>query len=183
MPFSVPDHLSEFNISLAEFFASKPEFTDIFAGGLIFSKGQSGERRILLLQRAPTDSFPNYWEGPGGGVEPKDASILEAAAREVFEESGLQVTRFVDLVAVNEWTRLKPDKLHVVAKFNFLVEVEGQEDVDQLQVKLEPTEHQAYAWATEEEVRDGVEERGRFRFVGSVEGPHLLKAFQLVKAN
>lgn len=180
MPFSVPAHLSQFNIPLAEFSASKPGFTDFFAGGHVFSQGQSGEYRVLLLQRAPTDSLPHFWEGPGGGVDPQDASILAGAAREVFEESGLRVARFVDLIAVNEWTRLKPDKLHVVGKFNFLVEVDGQATGEPMQVKLEETEHQAFAWATEEEVREGVEERGKYRFV-SVEGQHILKAFGMVK--
>lgn len=180
MTFSVPAHLSQFNVSLAELSASKPGFTDFGAGGLVFSQGQSGEHRILLLQRAPTDSFPNYWEGPGGGLDPEDCSVLEGAAREVFEESGLRVARFVDLVAVDEWTRLKPDKLHVVAKFTFLVEVEGQANGEELQVKLEETEHQEFAWATEEEVREGVEERGKYRFVG-VQGKHALKAFEMVK--
>lgn len=180
MPFSVPDHLSHFNVSLAEFSASKPGFTDFVVGGLVFSKGQSGENYILLLQRAPTDSYPNYWEGPGGGLDPEDASVLEGAAREVFEESGLRVTRFVDLVSVDEWMIQKPDKLHVVAKFTFLVDVEGQESGDQLQVKLEETEHQAFAWATEEEVKEGAEERGKYRFVG-VQGQHALEAFDMVK--
>ena len=45
-------------------------------------------------------------------------------------------------------------------------------------VKLEETEHQAFAWATEEEVREGVAEKGPYRFVGAG-GRNLLKAFEM----
>ena len=60
---------------------------------------------MLLLQRSLSDSYGGYWEAPAGGVDATiDGTILEATAREVREESGLNVSRFVDLVAVDEWT-------------------------------------------------------------------------------
>lgn len=185
MAYTIAPHLSGFNVPLVEFFATKPGFTDFAVGGLIITPPpateQQGQHRILLLQRSPTDSYPNYWEGPGGGLDPgEDATVLAGAAREVHEESGLYVSRFVDLVAVDEWTRVKPDGMHVVAKFTFLVEVEGQGTGEQLQVKLEETEHQAFAWATEADVGESVEGRGVYRFVGN-QGRHLLKVFEMVK--
>ncbi|PYH95654.1 hypothetical protein BO71DRAFT_482697 [Aspergillus ellipticus CBS 707.79] len=68
--------------------------------------------KTLLLQRSPHDSYPYHWEGPGGGIEPaQDATLLDGAAREVFEETGLRVVRFVDVVAVDRWK----DKLHVIS--------------------------------------------------------------------
>ena len=39
-----------------------------------------------------------------------------------------------------------------ICKFNFLVEVEKSAD-GRLEVKLDPSEHQRYVWASEEEVR------------------------------
>lgn len=40
--------------------------------------------RVLLVQRAATDSMPNRWEIPGGAVDREDGSILEGAVREVW---------------------------------------------------------------------------------------------------
>lgn len=193
MTYTIPSHLKPFNDPLPIFSTTRPGFTDFAVGGLIFStsttsstpinKGSSKTPRILLLQRSHSDSYGGYWEGPGGGLDPQvDETILEGTAREVREESGLHVARFIDLVSVDEWSRVKADVLHIVAKFTFLVEVRevvggsGWEDG----VKLEETEHQAFAWATEEEVCEGIEGRGPYRFVGD-QGGNLLKAFELVK--
>ena len=183
MAFTIPSHLTTFNTPLAAFSASRPEFTDFVVGGLIFSASNEDtgpSTRVLLLQRSLSDSYGGYWEAPAGGVDATiDGTILEATAREVREETGLHVSRFVDLVAVDEWTREKPDMVHKAAKFTFLVEVQeagsgGWEEG----VKLEETEHQAFAWATEEEVREGVAEKGPYRFVGAG-GRNLLKAFEM----
>lgn len=52
--------------------------------------------RLLLVQRAATErAFPNLWEIPGGSTETFDRSILHSVAREVFEETGLHLTRIV----------------------------------------------------------------------------------------
>lgn len=183
MSYTSASHLTAFSTPLAAFSASKPELTDFVVGGLIFSASNedTGSRaRVLLLQRSLFDSYGGYWEAPAGGLDATiDGTVLEAAAREVREESGLHVSRFVDLVAVDEWTREKPDMVHTVAKFTFLVEVHEAESRGWEEgVKLEETEHQAFAWATEEEVREGVEEKGPYRFVG-VGGRNLLKAFEM----
>jgi 8-oxo-dGTP diphosphatase len=48
--------------------------------------------RLLLLQRASDDdSNPGLWEFPGGGVDPGETGE-QAAARELREEVGLDVT-------------------------------------------------------------------------------------------
>lgn len=189
----IPSHLKPFSDTLPIFSTTKPGFTDFVVGGLIFSTSNttpsneenSKTRRILLLQRSHSDSYGGYWEGPGGGLDPAvDGTILEGAAREVREESGLHVARFIDLVSVDEWSRVKGDVLHVVAKFTFLVEVHEAVSSGSGRwedgVRLEETEHQAFAWATEEEVREGIQGRGPYRFVGD-QGGNLLKAFELVK--
>ncbi|TQS32952.1 hypothetical protein Golomagni_06720 [Golovinomyces magnicellulatus] len=113
------------------------------------------ENRMLLVQRAPDDSMPNLWEPPGGAVDPEDVSILAGCAREVFEEAGLKVKR----VKANVTLGLEKPELRDVftngagnrlfVRFGFLV------DVDEAEVKLDPIEHQAYVWATEEDVKRG----------------------------
>ncbi|MBX3274995.1 MAG: NUDIX hydrolase [Sandaracinaceae bacterium] len=50
------------------------------------------EERALVLRRRPDDrSFAHRWCVPGGGMEPRDASIEETARREAREEAGLEV--------------------------------------------------------------------------------------------
>lgn len=46
---------------------------------------------ILLVQHVHPVTGKTWWVPPGGGVEPRDGSIVECARREVFEETGLQV--------------------------------------------------------------------------------------------
>jgi 8-oxo-dGTP pyrophosphatase MutT (NUDIX family) len=201
--FIVPPHLAEYNVPLPEFAASKPHLTDFVVGGLVYSQSIESEdvttestsatprTRVLLLQRAATDSLPGLWEGPGGMCERTDPTLLAGVAREVFEETGLHVSRFVDLIAVDEWTRMLRNELHRVAKFTFLVEVHEavpSEDVVvgvaperwEDGVKLEQAEHQAFEWATEEEVRESLEAKGKYKFMKD-QGWNLVKGFELLK--
>lgn len=206
--FIVAPHLAEYNIPLPEFAASKPHLMDFVVGGLVYSQSLEKDNdatastsekpvtRVLLLQRAATDSYPGYWEGPGGMCERTDATLLAGVAREVFEETGLHVSKFVDLIAIDEWVRILRNDLHRVAKFTFLVEVHEaskkagvpSEDVVvgvaperwEDGVKLEQAEHQAFQWATEEEVRESLESKGKYEILKD-QGRNLLKGFQLLR--
>src|SRR6476620_1878881 len=42
---------------------------------------------LLLIKRTKPDE-PPYWITPGGGVEPEDATVVDALHREVDEELG-----------------------------------------------------------------------------------------------
>ncbi|MFE9060319.1 NUDIX domain-containing protein [Streptomyces violaceusniger] len=57
--------------------------------------------RMLLIKRTKPGQAP-YWITPGGGMEPEDATVVEALHREVDEELGAKVTdvvpAFVDTV-------------------------------------------------------------------------------------
>ncbi len=59
------------------------------------------EPRLVLIKRTKPGEAP-YWITPGGGVEPEDATVVDALHREVDEELGAKVTdvvpAFVDTV-------------------------------------------------------------------------------------
>ncbi|KAI1811282.1 NUDIX hydrolase domain-like protein [Poronia punctata] len=99
--------------------------------------------RVLLVQRAAHDSMPHRWEIPGGGVDREDESILHAALRELWEEAGLRAHSIKGLVGPG-YHFLSP-RGSPYCKFSFIVEVEDYN------VKLDPNEHQAFLWVTEEE--------------------------------
>lgn len=183
--FTVPNHLTKYNLPLSTFIASNPEFTDFVVGAYIFTSCSTSHHPLtLLLQRSLTDSYGGFWESPGGSVEPSDASLLHAVAREVLEETGLHVAGFVDLVCVDRWTSVKIDRVKKVAKFSFVVEVqealEGDGDGWMDRVVMDEDEHQDLTWATEERVREGVEAEGMLKFINE-QGRNLLRAFELCR--
>ena len=51
------------------------------------------EGRVLLFhtREAPVPELGEWWEMPGGGIDPGE-TVLEAARREVLEEAGLDLT-------------------------------------------------------------------------------------------
>ncbi|MEU6080332.1 NUDIX hydrolase [Streptomyces sp. NPDC047108] len=59
-----------------------------------------GDQMILIKRTKP--GYAPYWITPGGGVEPGDATVVDALHREVDEELGAKVTDvvpvFVDTV-------------------------------------------------------------------------------------
>jgi ADP-ribose pyrophosphatase YjhB (NUDIX family) len=186
MSYSVSPHLKYFTIPFGDFADARPEFDAFGVGAYIFSGA-----RVLLLQRALTDSMPGCWEGPGGASEPqRDETLLDGVVREVLEESGLHVTRVVELVAVDCWEhhRRSGGKMRI-AKYSFIVEVhEARNSLGEqlsplaIPVQLAETEHHAFDWATEEEVQLSVESKGRYKFPLSLighQGPNILRAFEL----
>jgi 8-oxo-dGTP pyrophosphatase MutT (NUDIX family) len=117
--------------------------------------------------------MPLCWEVPGGAVDDEDASVLHAAARELFEEAGLVATRFVAAVTGGGDA---PEEFHTrsgrrMGKVSFLVDVAGAPGQPEqpglvaggvggggdggggIRVTLDPNEHVAYLWVTEEEAR------------------------------
>ena len=50
------------------------------------------EEKVLLLQRSPSHPQANLWVCPGGKVDPGEG-LLEAGARELFEETGIQAEK------------------------------------------------------------------------------------------
>lgn len=149
--FKVNDSLSEWNIPAKDWLVrhAKP-YSGLASGNVVFN----GDGKVLVIQRASTDSMPNKWELPGGAVSDEDPTFFHGAARELWEESGLKAMRFTQVVT--EGPDREPGQVYpnstqtkIWCRFSFIVEVESCEDV-----KLDPSEHQNFAWATEDEIRD-----------------------------
>ncbi|KAI2609171.1 NUDIX hydrolase domain-like protein [Hypoxylon sp. NC1633] len=120
-----------------------PEFEGIAVGAFVFNP----DGKLLLVQRAAHDSLPLLWEIPGGACDFEDESLLHAVARELWEESGL-CTKSIDAL-VGKGLVFFTRRGHRMCKYSFMTEVEGYD------VELDPNEHQAYLWVTEEEARAG----------------------------
>ena len=110
--FTSAPSLSAFQKPLSEFLETHGGYDGIAVGACVFrnadpapaSEGGAARRdRILLLQRAATDSMPLRWEIPGGACDFEDESLLHALARELWEESGLQA-RAVRALVIDDTT-------------------------------------------------------------------------------
>ena len=151
--FSIDDSLGPWNTTAKGWLLRNQEdnkYSGVATGNIVFDcRG-----RVLIVQRASHDSLPDRWEFPGGAVDDGDATILHAAARELWEEAGLNARRFTHVVAEGhdqlpgEIFRNRT-KTKVFIRFAFHVEVESCDGI-----KLDPNEHQDFAWASEEEIRE-----------------------------
>lgn len=125
-------------------------WTGIASGCVVFNP----DGKVLVIQRASHDSMGNRWELPGGAVDEEDPTIFYGAARELWEESGFVALRFSHVVTEGpeqEPGQVFPNSTNTktFCRFCFNVEVESCENVT-----LDPKEHQNFAWATEDEVRE-----------------------------
>ena len=119
------------------------------------------------------------WETPGGAADETDATLLEAAARELWEETGLVATRLRR--SVTEGEGRAPGSLFTnrygtrfYCRFSFEVDVEGWEEV-----RVDPEEHQDYLWVTEEEVRAGKVGERSFTITNRQMQALILEGFRL----
>lgn len=151
--FDFDPSVAEFAISKQSYLSAHPgvPFGYIATSTLVLDTTSASSPRVLLLQRAATDEDPNKWEPPGGACEDEDESILHAAARELWEEAGLQANRIEGFAGDPFLFTLSNGKS--VCQFNFAVEVKT-DGGGPPEVRLDPAEHQRFVWATEDEVRD-----------------------------
>jgi 8-oxo-dGTP diphosphatase len=85
---------------------------------LVFAVNESG--KVLLLQGAPEKKiWPNKWNGIGGHVE-QGESVLQAAHRELLEESGLSAKHMQYCGQVVVDTDSKPGIIFFVFKAKLL---------------------------------------------------------------
>lgn len=125
-------------------------FVYIATSSLVLDTRDVANPRILLLQRAASDSEPNKWEPPGGACDDDDKTILHAAARELWEEAGMQAAKIRGPVGDPHLFTLRNGKQ--VCQFNFAVYVKNDGEAPPV-VELDPGEHQSFVWATEDEVK------------------------------
>jgi 8-oxo-dGTP pyrophosphatase MutT (NUDIX family) len=151
--------VAEFAVSKHSYLTAHPEatFSYIATSALVLDTSDKLNPRILLLQRAASDSNPNKWEPPGGACDDDDESILHAAARELWEEAGLQATRIDGTIGEPYFFTLRNGGK--VCQFPFAVRVEMQDRIA-LAPRLNPSEHQHFVWATENEVKAERTEEG-----------------------
>ncbi|KAH6673379.1 NUDIX hydrolase domain-like protein [Halenospora varia] len=171
--FTISSPASSFNVPVKDYLASHKEYQVIVCGALVFDS----QDRLLIVQRAASDFMPNLWEVPGGACD-DDETILNGAARELWEESGLIANTVLHPVG-GVYSFASPGK--VWCKYTFEVRVESTESV-----KLDPEEHQRYLWVTEEECRSRkVEDGGQLveiQFTSSGQEATIFDGFRLRKA-
>jgi 8-oxo-dGTP pyrophosphatase MutT (NUDIX family) len=191
---------------LSTFIANQPPgFTHVAVSAAVFH-----ENRLLLVQRAESDSYPGHWELPGGSADPTDKSISESVARELFEETGLRMKRILTEILpptsfVTGWGKRQKTWL----KVSFVVEVAAEsklnvarevdkmhESVQELRrqdsviaveapaVKLNPEEHQKHMWISAEDViknRVSMPDSGALEFISMDSVSTMLEAFRMNK--
>lgn len=110
------------------------------AKGLIVREG-----KVLLLQESAQyqdGTERGKWDVPGGRIEAGE-TVREGLAREILEESGLEVQPGVLLGVFDGFPEIKGEKCHVVRVY-FLCTADSGE------VKLSD-DHSEYCWVTPEE--------------------------------
>ncbi|KAM5353859.1 hypothetical protein ACJ41O_000509 [Fusarium nematophilum] len=182
--------------SPSQFLAANPPIQHLIAGALVTNP----QGRILLLRRAPHDSWPLQWEVPGGCVDHDDRTFVGAAVRELWEESKLRPRHVKCVVGLADpddgddaaaaqnadalETELKTMGDVVVfhvegegywGKLTVWVDVQDWEDV-----RICEEEHVEHAWVTEREARDRRFEDGRvLDFVSEGVRRTVLEGFRL----
>ncbi|KAK8035144.1 hypothetical protein PG993_010139 [Apiospora rasikravindrae] len=146
---------------------------DTASNGLVQGSEEAAADRILLVQRAAHDSMPLLWE---------DETILHAVARELREESGLRAAHIG--AQVGEAKAFFTRRGRRVLKISFLVDVEAGADAESGKkslpvVKLDPNEHAAFFWATEEECRRHRVGETDIEFTNSSQEQSVLDGFRL----
>ncbi|KAK8101102.1 NUDIX hydrolase domain-like protein [Apiospora kogelbergensis] len=189
-PFTSDNSLAPFTVSMAAYLAANAGFEGLATGALVFYSSPPKdaittnefegieEDRILLVQRAPHDSMPLRWEVPGGACDDEDETVLHAMARELWEEAGLRAARIGPQVGESMvfFTR----RGRRVLKVSFLTEVLlGEEKEGRPVVKLDPEEHVAFLWASEDECRRHRVDETEITFTHTSQEQTVLEGFRL----
>ena len=103
------------------------------------------DERVLIVRRLTNDERNGQWTIPGGHIEDEDTSIEQGAARELFEEANLTCS-VADLVFLGE---PKPEKYYF-----WTTKWSGDVNVDKPNPKTGEIEHDAYRWASIDDIKD-----------------------------
>ncbi len=113
-------------------------------GLIIHTVIYNDEYEVLIIKRAKVnDVLPEYWDIPGGTLEDGEDPVA-GAIRETKEEAGLDI---INPRLFFEHSNIDIAKNKQFITLVFAVEYPGEK------VKLNPEEHEEYAWITPEEIR------------------------------
>jgi len=101
------------------------------------------EDKILLLHRQDAKPQGSLWAAPGGKIE-KTESPLQAARRETFEETGLQLQKN-ELSFVGKYYIKNEQSSCILHVF------EAHSQQKPVDIKLSIKEHKGFTWVTPEE--------------------------------
>ena len=82
---------------------------------VLFGKNSKEELHVLLIQRE-NPPFQNYWALPGGFVDPNE-DLEDAAKRELFEETSLEINQLNQFGAYGNPNRDERGRVVTVAYF------------------------------------------------------------------
>jgi 8-oxo-dGTP pyrophosphatase MutT (NUDIX family) len=103
------------------------------------------EQQFLIIRRSDIDERVGQWTLPGGHIDDEDSSIESGALRELEEEAGL-ACEMGDLTYLGE----PRDKKHYFLTQKWT----GTVNVDKPNPKTDEIEHDAYKWATIDDIKD-----------------------------
>ncbi|KAF2437814.1 hypothetical protein P171DRAFT_372623 [Karstenula rhodostoma CBS 690.94] len=142
--FDYDPSLQKYKVTEREYLEQNPDFSAVCTGIVVFN--EKGE--LLLVKRASLETaFPDFWEIPGGKVDEPDESLLHAAVRELKEETGLDAARIV-----RQTTHMTFDIPRTQGRIESWMKLIFEVEVKQLDIVLDPKEHDAYLFATEEQI-------------------------------
>lgn len=101
--------------------------------------------KILLLQRADGKKEPATWGVPAGKLE-KSETPVQAALRELFEETGISHILSEDITFFGTLYIAKPEVDYAYHMFKIMLH-----EMPVVSISLQ--EHQDYAWATHDEMK------------------------------
>lgn len=104
-------------------------------------RGRGTSLEVLLLRRAPATVRAGSWEGVHGRIEAGETPV-EAARREMQEETGLTPTAWYNLSRVEMFYRADLDEVALIPVFAVFV----ADDSD----PILSAEHDAWAWQAPE---------------------------------